>query len=198
MLQTMRSTRRNRLKDATPAAKKKSGGFTFDEHAIFDGAVLIYRTRHSGDAWQFRMYVQAEQRYVRKSLKTRDKEEAANRARREFIAYQAKIQNGEKLFSVTAEELRRLFLESQQKNRLDMGTIREGRFRNLKTHTKHYVDFVGRATKIQNIDRKFFRGYLVFRRKRKSDITLSAVNNESVSIKQMYTFAVDEGLISQT
>ena len=70
---------------------------------IFDGMVKVFRTTHSGDVWQMRMYVAEEQRYIRKSLKTRDKEIAIGIAQKEFIFYQAKILNGQKIFSIKLE-----------------------------------------------------------------------------------------------
>ena len=67
-----------------------------DAFDLMDGEIRIYRTTHSGDVWQMRMYVADEKRYVRKSLKTRDKTLAIERAKKDFIFYQAKMQNGEK------------------------------------------------------------------------------------------------------
>ena len=163
---------------------------------IYDGEVRIFRTTHSGNVWQMRMYVREEQRYVRKSLKTRDKEIAISIARNEFIFYQAKIRNGEKLFSISAEELRTRYLE-QVSELVEAGQLSEGRQTNIKTFTKHYVEFVGKNTKIQNIDRKFFQGYRAFRQKKKSDITMTVVVNESITVKQMYRWAREQGLIAQ-
>ena len=43
-----------------------------DSFERFDGQLRIYRTTHSGDVYQMSMYVKDEQKYVRKSLNTRD------------------------------------------------------------------------------------------------------------------------------
>ena len=40
------------------------------QHKVLDGLATILRTKASGDVWQLQMYVQEEQRYYRKSLKT--------------------------------------------------------------------------------------------------------------------------------
>ena len=163
---------------------------------IFDGMVKVFRTTHSGDVWQMRMYVAEEQRYIRKSLKTRDKEIAIGIAQKEFIFYQAKILNGQKIFSITANELRNRYLESVEEL-VTSGQLSKGRQTNIKTFTKHYVDFVGKNTKIQNIDRKHFQGYRAFRQTKKKDITMTVVVNESITIKQMYRWAQNEGLMPQ-
>ena len=163
---------------------------------IYDGEVRIFRTTHSGDVWQMRMYVREEQRYVRKSLKTRDKQIAISIAQNEFIFYQAKIRNGEKIFSITAEELRTRYLEHVSEL-VEAGQLSRGRETNIKTFTKHYVEFVGKNTKIQNIDRKFFQGYRAFRQKMKKDITMTVVVNETITVKQMYRWAKEQGFIAQ-
>lgn len=164
---------------------------------IFDGNVRIFRTTNSGDVWQFQMYVAQEQRYIRKSLKTRDKEVAIGLAQKEFIFYQSKLLNGEKLFSLTADELRTRYLAYLEE--LVLGEqMSAGRAKNLKTFTRRYVEFVGKSSKIQNIDKKYFQGYRAFRQSMKSDITMAVVQNEAIAIKQLYTWAKNEGFISQT
>ncbi len=143
------------------------------------------------------MWVREEQKYVRESLKTEDRELAIGRAQNRFIFYRARILNNEKVFSIAANELRDRFLVHIQKA-VAQGQLSLGRAVNIKTHTKHYLNFVGRTSKIQNIDSKKFREYLSFRRKSKEDILATVVINESTTIKQMYKFACDEGLIDQS
>lgn len=202
MKQTRATTSRNSSKTSSKsiAPKKRIPGQTVvrmsDVMDIFDGEVRIFRTTHSGDVWQMRMYVRDEQRYVRKSLKTRDKEIAVSLAKSEFIFYQAKIRNGEKLFSITAEELRTRYLEHVSEL-VGAGQLSAGRQTNIKTFTKHYLEFVGAKTKIQNIDRKKFQEYRAFRQKAKKDITMTVVVNESITVKQMYRWAKEQGLIAQ-
>jgi hypothetical protein len=100
-MQTLRSTAKNKVsKEKTRKVVTRATRIS-DALELFDGNIVVYRTTHSGDVWQFRMYVAEEKRYVRKSLKTRDKEIAITHAKREFIQYQAKIVAGEKVFSLT-------------------------------------------------------------------------------------------------
>ena len=197
MLETLRTTDKNSSKST-----KKLGSYEnrqkrmSDVVDIFDGNVRIFRTTKSGDMYQMTMYIKDEKRYIRKSLKTRDKEIAIGIAQKEFIFYQAKVMNGEKLFSITAEELRNkylLYIEKQvQENQLSVG--RQG---NIKTFTKHYLDYVGKTSKIQNIDKKKFQEYRSYRQGKKKDINMNVVQNESITIKQMYKFAKNEGFIHQ-
>lgn len=165
-----------------------------DEHEIMDGRVLVYRTTHSGDVYQVRIYLPDERRYVRKSLRTRNLEDAKRAAHDLYVGVQAKVLKGEKLFSITAEELRDRWLEKQSEL-VEGGVLSRGRYSNMRTFTKHYLEFVGAKERIQNIDQKRFEGYRAFRQSQKSDIRLDVVLNESVTIKQMYNWARREGLI---
>lgn len=117
-------------------------------HDLYDGQVRIYKTTHSGDVWQLRMWIAQEKKYIRKSLKTRDLPMALRLAENAFIEYKARLLNGEKLFSMTASELRDKYLdyiaELVQGNQLSVG-----RQTNIKTFTKHYLEFVGKDAKIR-------------------------------------------------
>lgn len=165
-----------------------------DAHDLFDGRIRIYRTIKSGDVWQFRMYVQSEQRYVRESLRTRDKEIALQRAEAKFIEYSARILRDEKIFSITAKQLVEKYL-AYENERYENGQIRLGRLRNVCTHVKHYLKFIGEKTAIQNFSGKEFRAYRAFRQNSKKDITMNAVLNELITIQKMYSFAIEEQYI---
>lgn len=165
-----------------------------NEFDILDGEVRLFHTTHSGDVWQMRMYVQSEQKYVRKSLRTRDREVALKRARDEYISVSAKVLNGEKIFSISAKDLRDQYLDYIA-SLVKENQISKGRAGNIKTFTKHYMEFVGSTTKIQNINASQFQDYRSFRQKKVPGITMTVVVNESITIKQMYKWAASKGLI---
>lgn len=162
---------------------------------ICDGEVKIYRT--TSKIWQFQMWISEEQKYVRESLKTENNSEAIDCAKKKYIYYKSKVHNNEKIFSITAQELRDHFLIHIQ-NQVDNRQLSKGRLMNIKTYTKHYLDFVGKNTKIQNIDSKRFRDYFAFRRLKRTDILATVIRDESITIKQMYAFGQSEGFIKQT
>jgi len=181
--------------DKIQSRGKQSVARIFETQDLFDGQIRIYRTIKSGDVWQFRMYVQSEKRYVRESLRTRDKELATQKAKARFIEISAKILREEKIFSITAKQLVEKYLEYETE-RHESGQIRLGRLANVRTHVKHYLRFIGERTAIQNYSGKEFRNYCAFRQKQKKDITMSAVLNELITIKKMYSFAKDEQYIA--
>lgn len=196
MLQKPKTVEKNSRKKSSITTKNdKRITRMSDINDIFDGRIRIYKTTHSGDVWQMRMWISQEKKYIRKSLKTRDKAIAMQMAEDEYIQYTARLKNGEKLFSISADELVHRYLKYVQ-SLVDEKQISEGRKSNIKTHTKHYLSFVGKSTKIQNIDRKKFQTYRSHRQKEVKDITMTVVVNESISIKQMYRWANNEGLIT--
>ena len=165
-----------------------------DAFDILDGRIKIYRT--ASKVWQMQTWIKEEQKYVRESLKTEDKDIAERKAEERYIFLRAKVQNGEKVFSIRATELRDRFIEHAEKQ-VGAGQLSKGRLTNIKTYTKHYMDFVGAQSQIQNIPAKKFRDYLAYRRSKKSDILATVVVNESITIKQMYRWAQSEGLMHQ-
>ena len=190
-IQKNSSTTQNKTNKYANRIKRMS-----DVTDIYDGGVRIYKTEKSGDVYQLSMYIKDERRYVRKSLKTKDKQIAIGIAKKEFISYQSKIESGEKIFSITAEELAIKYLEYIEKQ-VQENQLSVRRQSNIKTFTKHYLDFVGKKTKIQNIDKNKFEEYRSYRQGKKKDIRMGVVQNESTTIKQIYKFAKNKGFIQQ-
>ena len=50
---------------------KASQSYLTDKHPIYGGQAEVVRTQQSGGYWHFRMWISDEQKYVRKTLKTR-------------------------------------------------------------------------------------------------------------------------------
>lgn len=142
-----------------------------DAFEIFDGRVKIFRT--GSKVWQMQVWINEEKKYVRESLKTEEKDTAQRLAEERYIFLRAKVQSGERVFSIRATELRDRFLEYAEKQ-VAAGQLSQGRLNNIKTYTKHYIDFVGAQSQIQNIPVKKFKDYLAFRRQKKSDIQQEA------------------------
>lgn len=118
------------------------------------------------------------------------------KAEERYILYRSKIQQNEKIFSITANELRDRFLEHIE-TRVSSRMLSRGRANIIKTFTNHYIAFIGKTTKIQNYAGKNFKDYFTFRRQTKPDMLATVIRNETTTIKQMYKFASDEGLINQ-
>ncbi|MGY9004235.1 MAG: hypothetical protein ACKVIF_13740, partial [Rhodospirillales bacterium] len=88
-----------------PAAKNNETAFLTQEVDICDGEVKLVRTKQSNQIWQVRIWVRGEGRYFRKSLRTRDLEQAKEKAKSIYYKMMGQVEIGKKIFSISALEL---------------------------------------------------------------------------------------------
>lgn len=178
-------------------SEPKKTGYITAKHPIYGGKAQVLRFRHCGDAWYFRMWIPTEKKFVQHSLKTKDFQLASEKAEKDFIGFQAKVQQGEKIFSFSASELVEMFLVHLKERFVDTDQLSQGRYSNVKIHLKHYLDFIHKCFKrdepVQNIKRDCFRDYVVFRRKENRDMNLGTIRNEQITIRSMYKWALELG-----
>ena len=91
--------------------KKKN--FKDDEIAIFDEACIYKR----GEYWQFRMWLEKENKYVRKSLRTRNQTTAKERGEDAYLEIRSNMKQGKTYFSITTKEGVERYLEFRKKRR---------------------------------------------------------------------------------
>ena len=60
----------------SPDELGSGGTYVTEAHEVLEGMVKVFRTIHSGPVWQMSCWVREEQRYFRKSLRTKLLEEA--------------------------------------------------------------------------------------------------------------------------
>lgn len=179
-----------------PRSEAKKTGYITAKHPIYGGKAQVLRFRHCGDAWYFRMWIPTEKKFVQHSLKTKDYQVASERAEKDFIGFQAKVQQGEKIFSFSASELVEEFSRHLKERFVDTDQLSQGRYSNVRIHLKHYLDFIGRDESVQNIKRDRFRDYVMFRRKENRAINLGTIRNEQITIRSMYKWALEMGHIT--
>ena len=78
----------------------KKQEFKDDEIPIFDEACVYKR----GEYWQFRMWLAKENKYARKSLRTRSETTAVERGKAAYLEIYANLQQGKTYFSITTKE----------------------------------------------------------------------------------------------
>ena len=115
-----------------PAAKNNATSFLTQEVDICDGEVKLVRTKQSNQIWQVRIWVRGEGRYYRKSLRTRDLEQAKEKAKSIYYKMMGQVESGKKIFSISAQELVDSYTKHQQQ-RVDGGFITAGRLTTIKT-----------------------------------------------------------------
>ena len=172
-------------------SEPKKTGYITAKHPIYGGKAQVLRFRHCGEAWYFRMWIPTEKKFVQHSLKTKDYQLASEKAEKDFIGFQAKVQQGEKIFSLSASELVDEFLRHLKERFVDTDQLSVGRYSNVRIHLKHYLDFIGRDEPVQNIKRDRFRDYVMFRRKENRDMNLGTIRNEQITIRSMYKWALE-------
>jgi integrase len=160
----------------------KKRTFKSDEIAIYDEAVIYKR----GDYWQFRMWLAKEDKYARFSLRTRSQSTAEDKAKQHFHAIKASELQGKRYFSLTTKAGVEMYLQQRWKD-VEAGLIVSGRYTTIKTHLAHWLDFIGRDTKLKELERTDCENYYSARTKTKNNISISqtTVLNEQSSINAM-------------
>lgn len=161
----------------------KKQTFDDDEIAIFDEAIIYKR----GDYWHFRMWLAGEGKYARESLKTRSRSTAIDKGKAAYLKLLGNIQAGKKYFSLTTKEAVNKYLECRKKD-VEAGLIVSGRWSTIKTHLEHWLEFIGRDTKIKELERTDCEDYYHSRiKKNKKALPASptTIANEQSTINAM-------------
>ena len=152
------------------------------EITIFNDAIIYKR----GEYWQFRLWLTKERKYARFSLQTRNESTARDKAELHYHELKALALSGKTYYSKTTKEGVRLYLEQRQKD-LDARLIVKGRLSTIKTHLEHWLDFIGRDTKLKELGVIDCENYFHTRTKskKKDSISQTTVENEQSTINAM-------------
>lgn len=161
----------------------KKHSFNDDEEPIFDEAVIYKR----GEYWQMRMWLAKEGKYARFSLKTRNKSTAIDKAKLHYHELKAKELAGKTYFSITTKIGVERYLEQREKEVGQAAGIVVGRYRTIKTHLEHWLEFIGRDVKLKELERTDCENYFLERTKGKKKLAVSSttIANEQASINAM-------------
>lgn len=162
----------------------KKAEFTDDEIPIFEEA-LVYKR---GEYWQMRMWLAKEHKYARFSLKTRNRATAIDRAKLHYHELMAGQLQGKRYFSITARMGVDMYLEYRKKD-VANGYIVAGRYKTIATHLKHWLEFIGKDTKLKELERTACEDYFASRTKTKGEeelkISQTTVENEQSTVNAM-------------
>ena len=163
----------------------KKQTFTADEIEIYDEAVVYKR----GEYWQMRMWLGKEKKYARFSLRTRNRDTAIDKAKKKYHELMAQQLAGKTYFSKTTKQGVEEYLKQRA---LDVKAelIVKGRYGTIKTHLEHWLEFIGRDTKLKELERTDCENYLHSRTKTKKKINVSqtTVANEQSTINAMLSW----------
>ena len=161
----------------------KKHSFNDDEEPIFDEAVIYKR----GEYWQMRMWLAKEGKYARFTLKTRNKSTAIDKAKLHYHELKAKELAGKTYFSITTKIGVERYLEQREKEVGQTAGIVIGRFKTIKTHLEHWLEFIGRDVKLKELERTDCENYFLERAKGKKKLPVSSITiaNEQATINAM-------------
>ena len=96
------------------------------------------------------MWVSNEKRYYEKSLRTKRRAEAIDKAEEMYFDLQNELKDGRKLFSVSIADAVAIYLEHRK---IDVRTkeIVEGRWVTIRAHLNHSIEYVGENEKAANL-----------------------------------------------
>lgn len=160
----------------------KKQNFKEGEIPIFEDAVIYKR----GEYWQFRMWLAKENRYARRSLRTRSEVTAIEKGKETYLEIYGNMTQGKTYFSLTTKQGVEKYL-AQRKKDLDAGLIVKGRLGTIKTHLEHWLVFIKKDTKLKELERTDCENYFHERTKTKKKISIrqSTVENEQSTINAM-------------
>jgi integrase len=163
----------------------KKQTFNADEIEIYDEAVVYKR----GEYWQMRMWLGKEKKYARFSLRTRNRDTAIDKAKKKYHELMAQQLAGKTYFSKTTKRGVEEYLKQRALD-VEAELIVKGRYGTIKTHLEHWLDFIGRDTKLKELERTDCENYLHSRTKTKKKINVSqtTVANEQSTINAMLSW----------
>ena len=165
----------------------KKTEYADDEIPIFDEAVIYKR----GDYWQMRMWLGKEKKYARFSLKTRNRDTAIDKAKKQYHILVGMEMAGKTYYSLTTKQGVELYLEQRKKD-IEAELITEGRWKTIYTHLQHWLKYIGKDTKLKEMHRTDCENYFSERRqtKKRNDIKISqsTIVNEQSTINAMVSW----------
>ena len=126
----------------------KKQTFNADEIEIYDEAVVYKR----GEYWQMRMWLGKEKKYARFSLRTRNRDTAIDKAKKYYHELMAQQLAGKTYFSKTTKQGVEEYLKQRALD-VEAELIVKERYGTIKTHLEHWLDFIGRDTKLKELER---------------------------------------------
>jgi len=136
-----------------------------------------------------RMWLGKEKKYARFSLRTRNRDTAIDKAKKYYHELMAQQLAGKTYFSKTTKQGVEEYLKQRALD-VEAELIVKGRYGTIKTHLEHWLDFIGRDTKLKELERTDCENYLHSRTKTKKKINVSqtTVANEQSTINAMLSW----------
>lgn len=141
-----------------------------------------------------RMWLAKEKKYARFSLRTRNRDTAIDKAKKYYHELMAQQLAGKTYFSMTTKQGVEEYIKQRTKD-MEAGLIVKGRLTTIKTHLEHWLKFVGKDTKLKEMERTDCENYFHNRTKNKKKLPVgrTTVLNEQSSINAMMSWLHKRG-----
>ncbi|MCB9988117.1 MAG: hypothetical protein H6868_02145 [Rhodospirillales bacterium] len=179
----------------TKRKKKDNSHRIVDECEILDGEVKLIRTTKSGQFWSMSCWLREEGKCYRRSMRTRNLDEAKELAREKYFQLKADIRSGNRIFTKTAEELVQDFIKYKtEEAKAEMITF--GRVQTITISlNRWFLKFVGPTKKVDKITRHDFKDYYIWRRKQAPEVRNATLTNERALISSLFKYGVSHGYL---
>jgi hypothetical protein len=117
------------------------------------------------------MWLGNEKKYARFSLRKRNRDTAIDKAKKYYHELMAQQLAGKMYFSKTAKQDIEEYLK--QREDVEAELIVKGRYTTIKTHSEHWLNYIGRNTKLEEMVRTDCENYLHSRTKAKRNLNVS-------------------------
>jgi integrase len=117
--------------------QKSANPLEQDVQELLDGRVIVYRRRGGNKNWHFRLYVQEANRYIRKSTKTPNLNEARTIAEDAYYDTRAKQRNNLPVFDKTFKEIYDVAILDEAR-KLERGEISQKRYDLITSRAELY------------------------------------------------------------
>jgi len=163
-----------------------------DEHEIYGGVAVIYKRN---EYFHYRQWIAKENKYVRRTLKTKNKDTAIERGEKLAREILNDLDEGRKVFSITVKQGVEEYIEHRQKD-VEGKFIVAGRLTTIKTHLTHFLNYIHKDTKLREIDRRDAMQYFNWRRKGNRSIKSVTLSNEQSTINSFWKYCFEEQLVN--
>src|ERR1700722_8459347 len=168
--------------------------FQFGDHTVW------LKTRPDVELSSIFMTVWIENKQFRKSLKTKDLDEARDKAKKLILKLLVKIESGQKIFSITVAELRKDYLKHIDQ-KMTMGKLAKGTVTNITRRVGRAVQFLetkGHTANaaIDTVYSDLWKDYPAWRLE-KQTMRLDVIDAELTNIRAMFLWAKEKGLCGE-
>jgi len=190
------------IKSKTKNKKKKKNKtpYEMDSFYVMDDC-KVYRRRDGGEQYWCRIYSDTDKKYIRRSLKTKNKELAIINCKNFYKEVIKLSSTGETIITTSVPSLTKKFLQYQSLL-VDKGKLSKSRLKTMTRTLKRVGMFLGKSSRVGSIPReKFLSEYEEYRYKtsqKKKELEDVSIYAEIQVWKQMVLWGIDRGLVSKT